>query len=107
MPVIDGTKEKRSIIFLMINRIISSVLIDYKKGLKYPCYNDIWVIGSAAVGNSCFSCITGESQATDDFEIDSAVKNVNIKLAKDILMIWTQLKLQNSLMMTDMKLIRI
>ncbi|MGE4541145.1 MAG: hypothetical protein AB7D35_07780, partial [Bacteroidales bacterium] len=38
------------------------------------CGNDIWVIGSASVGNSCFTCITGESYPTDDYEIESAIK---------------------------------
>ena len=53
---------------------LNSALIDYKKGVKCSCGNDIWVIGSAAVGNSCFTCITGESHPTDDYEIDSAIR---------------------------------
>ncbi len=53
---------------------INSALEDYKNGVKCSCGNDIWVIGSAAVGNSCFTCITGESVPTDDYEIDSAIK---------------------------------
>jgi hypothetical protein len=44
------------------------------QGIKCTCGNDIWVIGSAIVGNSCFSCITGESAPDSDYEIDSAVK---------------------------------
>ena len=53
---------------------LNSALRDYKNGVKCSCGNDIWVIGSAVVGNSCFTCITGESHPTDDFEIDSAIK---------------------------------
>ena len=53
---------------------LNSALQDYKNGVKCSCGNDIWVVGSAVVGNSCFSCITGESQPTDDLEIDSAMK---------------------------------
>lgn len=53
---------------------LNYVLADYKKGIKCACGNDIWVIGSASVGNSCFKCITGESYPTDDYEIDSAIK---------------------------------
>ena len=53
---------------------LKSALVDYEKGVKCSCGNDIWVIGSAAVGNSCFTCITGESHPTDDYEIDSAIK---------------------------------
>jgi hypothetical protein len=42
----------------------------YNKGIKCSCGNDIWVIGSASVGNSCFTCITGESYPSEDYEID-------------------------------------
>jgi hypothetical protein len=31
------------------------------------------VIGSASVGNSCFTCITGESSPDNDYEIDGAL----------------------------------
>ncbi|MGM0877733.1 MAG: hypothetical protein ACQEWV_24095 [Bacillota bacterium] len=35
------------------------------------CKNQIWAIGTAIVGwNGCFSCITGESNHSDDYEID-------------------------------------
>jgi len=53
---------------------LESALDDYKKGVKCSCGNDIWVIGSASVGNSCFTCITGESQPDSDYEIDSAIR---------------------------------
>jgi hypothetical protein len=46
----------------------------YNKGIKCSCGNDIWVIGSAFVGNSCFTCITGESYPTDDYEINIVIK---------------------------------
>ena len=46
----------------------------YNDGIKCSCGNDIWVIGSASVGNSCFTCITGEGSPDDDYEIDSAIK---------------------------------
>jgi len=49
-------------------------LKDFKNGIKCSCGNDIWVIGSASVGNSCFTCITGESYPNDDYEIDVAIK---------------------------------
>jgi hypothetical protein len=58
-------------------------LSDYNNGVKCNCGNDIWVIGSASVGNQCFTCITGESQPNADFEIESALmkkgmsKNIN------------------------------
>jgi hypothetical protein len=57
-----------------LRKRLESALNDYKNGIKCSCGNDIWVIGSASVGNSCFTCITGESYPTDDYEIDSAIK---------------------------------
>lgn len=40
--------------------------------MKCSYGDDIWVIGSAFVGNNCFTCITGESFTTGDFELDKA-----------------------------------
>jgi hypothetical protein len=40
------------------------------------------VIGSASVGNSCFTCITGESQPDSDYEIDSAIEKRENKKGK-------------------------
>lgn len=54
-------------------RLISA-LADYKKGVKCSCGKDIWIIGSASVGNSCFTCITGESEPDSDYEIASVLK---------------------------------
>ncbi|MDP4226831.1 MAG: hypothetical protein Q8910_10680 [Bacteroidota bacterium] len=56
-----------------LRRRLNSALKDYKNGVKCSCGNDIWVIGSAAVGNACFTCITGESYPEGDYEIDSAI----------------------------------
>lgn len=53
---------------------LNSALISYKKGEKCSCGNEIWVVGSASIGNNCFTCITGESYPTDDYEIDLAIK---------------------------------
>ena len=57
-----------------LRKHLKSALDAYKNGIKCSCGNDIWVIGSASVGNSCFTCITGESYPTDDYEIYSAIK---------------------------------
>ena len=57
-----------------IKEHIGIALTDYQKGVKCACGNAIWVIGSASTGNSCFTCITGESYPTDDYEIDAAIK---------------------------------
>jgi hypothetical protein len=44
-----------------------------KRRVTCRCGNPIWVIGSAVVGNACFTCITGEALPDDDFEIDEAM----------------------------------
>ena len=58
---------------------LNTALSDYNNGIKCQCGSDIWVIGAAFVGNSCFTCITGESEPTDDYEIDSAIKKTKSK----------------------------
>ena len=57
-----------------LRKRLNQALTDFENGVKCACGNDIWVIGSAFVGNSCFTCITGESIPIDDYEIDSALK---------------------------------
>ncbi len=52
---------------------LNSALNDFKNDVNCSCGNDIWVIGSASVGNGCFTCITGESYPDSDYEIDSAI----------------------------------
>lgn len=41
-----------------------------KRGERCQCGQPIWIIGSAEVGISCFTCITGESGPDKDYEID-------------------------------------
>ncbi len=63
-----------------LRKRLNLAIEDYRKGIKCSCGNDIWVVGSASVGNSCFTCITGESFPTDEYEIESAIKKrENIK----------------------------
>jgi hypothetical protein len=52
---------------------LNTAIEDFQKGIKCSCGNDIWVIGSASVGNRCFTCITGEGFPNNDFEIDTIV----------------------------------
>jgi hypothetical protein len=59
-------------------RLLES-LTEFQNGHKCSCGNDIWVIGSAALGNSCFTCITGESQPNDDYEIDLAINKREVR----------------------------
>ena len=38
----------------------------------HQCGQPIWAIGTAVVGwNGCFTCITGEADNSEDYEIDS------------------------------------
>ena len=63
---------------------LEAALEAYKKGSKCHCGNDIWVIGSAQTGNSCFTCITGESHPKGDYEIDTALNKTDSKGRKHI-----------------------
>ena len=67
---------------------LQRALQDYNNGIKCSCGNDIWVIGSAISGNACFTCITGESFPTDEYEIDSGIKknekNKEKKIIEDL-----------------------
>ena len=58
------------------NTDLSSLKKDllYFKGLnekeaQCSCGNAIWIIGSAIVGKGCFTCITGEADTSNDYEI--------------------------------------
>ena len=66
----------------LINRL-KKALYDYENGLKCSCKNDIWVVGSASVGNSCYSCITGESYPNEDYEIESAIRKIEYEIHSD------------------------
>ncbi len=57
-----------------LRRRLDLAIKAYKNGVRCSCGNDIWVIGSASLGNSCFTCITGESYTNEDYEIDLAIK---------------------------------
>ncbi|MFN0300941.1 MAG: hypothetical protein ACKVQU_11395 [Burkholderiales bacterium] len=43
-----------------------------RKGIKCRCEEPIWVIGSAEAGLSCFTCITGEAEPYQDYEIEGS-----------------------------------
>jgi len=51
---------------------LQSALEAYKAGARCDCGAPIWVIGSAETGNGCFTCITGESDPSQDYEIAEA-----------------------------------
>ena len=41
-----------------------------RKGILCRCGEPIWVVGSAAVGLRCFTCITGEAEPDRDCELE-------------------------------------
>lgn len=51
---------------------LRSALDDYKAGVRCHCGEPIWVIGSAEAGNGCFTCITGSTDPSGDYEIAEA-----------------------------------
>jgi hypothetical protein len=47
---------------------------DARQGARCHCGSPIWAIGSAVVGNACFTCITGEADPSSDYEIDEVLE---------------------------------
>lgn len=48
---------------------LRSALKSARAGERCECGGPIWVIGSAEVGLSCFTCITGEATPSEDYEL--------------------------------------
>jgi hypothetical protein len=55
-----------------VTRRLQSALDAYRAGSRCHCGAPIWVIGSAEAGNACFTCLTGESDPSEDYEIAEA-----------------------------------
>lgn len=51
---------------------VRRALADFKAGARCHCGARIWVIGSAEVGQACFTCITGESTPNEVYELAEA-----------------------------------
>jgi hypothetical protein len=47
---------------------------DALAGARCHCGEPIWVIGSVFAGHACFTCITGEADPSEDFEIDEVLE---------------------------------
>lgn len=62
---------------------IEQAHFDFKNGVRCKCGNDIWVAGSAVMGNQCFTCITGESDPKDNYEIEFSL-NKNTSSGDDL-----------------------
>jgi len=56
-----------------VRKHLERALKAYQNEVKCDCGNDIWVVGAAFMGNSCFTCITGEAFPDNDYEIDTAI----------------------------------
>ena len=54
--------------------LLRSSVADARQGARCHCGAPIWAIGSAVVGNACFTCITGEANPSSDYEIDEVLK---------------------------------
>jgi hypothetical protein len=57
-----------------VRKDLEKSVLNKKKGTAcIHCGSPIWAIGSALIGwNGCFTCITGETDNSEDYEIDSA-----------------------------------
>ena len=52
---------------------LREALAAYRAGAKCAtCGQPIWVIGSAELGNTCFTCATLEADPSEDYEIAEA-----------------------------------
>jgi hypothetical protein len=54
-----------------------------RAGKLCACGNPIWAIGSAVVGYACFTCITGQADASADYEIDTATQDRSLVSQRD------------------------
>ena len=51
---------------------LTTALVAFKSGVRCSCGQQIWVIGSAFAGHACFTCISGSTDPSEDFEIAEA-----------------------------------
>ncbi len=68
-----------------VRQELKRALTGYKDGITCKCGNDIWVTGSAFVGNMCFTCITGEVFPDGEYELEDALKKrKNVRTGRNI-----------------------
>ena len=58
---------------------LRSALDAYTAGTRCACGAPIWVLGSAETGNACFTCITGESDPSQDYELAEACDKSGVR----------------------------
>jgi hypothetical protein len=51
---------------------LDDAIAAHHDGKRCNCGQPLWIVGSAEAGYGCFTCITGESTPTNDYEIDDA-----------------------------------
>lgn len=52
---------------------LEAALAAHLAGERCHCGEPIWVIGSAEAGHTCFTCITGEVDPSEDYELAEAL----------------------------------
>jgi hypothetical protein len=62
-------------------RRLRACIGDALAGARCHCGEPIWVIGSAFAGHACFTCITGEADPSEDYEIDEVLEARRSSLA--------------------------
>jgi hypothetical protein len=50
-----------------------------EREIRCKCGEEIWIIGSAEVGLSCFTCITGEATPDDDYEVVASASRPTLR----------------------------
>jgi|ERR1019366_4406774 hypothetical protein len=58
---------------------LRSAIEAHKAGERCDCGEPIWVIGSAEAGHACFTCITGEADPSEDYEIAEACDKHSVR----------------------------
>jgi hypothetical protein len=67
-----------------VTKRLQSALDAYQAGSRCHCGAPIWVIGSSEAGNACYTCITGELDPSEDYEIAEACDKDGMRLSGTI-----------------------
>ena len=58
---------------------LDDAIAAHRDGRRCSCGEPIWIVGSAEAGYGCFTCITGESTPSDDYEIELSASSFVLK----------------------------
>jgi hypothetical protein len=53
-----------------VEKQLQSAVAAARAGARCSCGDPIWIVGSVQVGHGCFTCITGETAPSGDYEIE-------------------------------------